>query len=48
MLALDPYPADPAEHASIIAALKQRDAAQAQAAMRAHLEAARFRILNRY
>lgn len=48
MLALDPYPTDPAQHEAIIRHLRQGEKAAAQEAMRKHLEEARFRIINRY
>jgi GntR family transcriptional regulator, rspAB operon transcriptional repressor len=48
MLALDPYPTDPAQHEVLLDALKTGDAPAARLAMRKHLEEARFRIINRY
>ena len=47
-LSFDPYIADPSQHGGIILCLKNRDKAQAQAAMRQHIEETRNRIVNRF
>jgi DNA-binding GntR family transcriptional regulator len=47
-LSFDPYIIDPAQHGGIILCLKNRDKAQAQAAMRQHIEGTRNRIVNRF
>jgi DNA-binding GntR family transcriptional regulator len=47
-LSFDPYIVDPAQHGRIILCLKNRDKAQAQAAMRQHIEETRNRIVNRF
>ena len=47
-LSFDPYIVDPPQHGGIILCLKNRDKAQAQAAMRNHIEETRNRIVNRF
>ena len=47
-LSFDPYIVDPSQHGGIILCLKNRDKAQAQAAMRQHIEGTRNRIVNRF
>ena len=47
-LSFDPYIVDPPQHGGIILCLKNRDKAQAQTAMRQHIEETRNRIVNRF
>jgi len=47
-LSFDPYIIDPTQHGSIIRCLKKHDKAQAQAAMRQHIEETRNLIVNRF
>jgi GntR family transcriptional regulator, rspAB operon transcriptional repressor len=48
MLAVDPYLADPSQHAEILSLVKQHNRELAQEALRRHLEDTRSRILNRF
>jgi len=48
MLEVDPYLADPSQHAEIISQIKQHNRELAQDALRRHLEDTRSRILNRF
>jgi DNA-binding GntR family transcriptional regulator len=48
ILALDPHITGPQQHTELLDALKRRDRAAAQEAMRRHLEETKARILGRF